>query len=186
MREGQAFTGRGAARFVTEAISRARFAGARGPITVRADAGFHSNEFTSACRRAGARFSVTARDQWRSVSGFARILREWEWVPVPDYDDVAETSFVPFYQQRNRIRVRLIVRRVLRTWDCCSTTTTLAGQSSSRTSTAAGRGAALALPQDHHRPRRGPGLPGEGPPPARSSSENAIRNLKYGVGLNHL
>ena len=40
MREGQAFTGRGAARFVAEAISRARFAGARGQITVRADAGF--------------------------------------------------------------------------------------------------------------------------------------------------
>ena len=56
LREGRAFTGRGAARFVAEAISRARHAGARGPVTVRADAGFYSNEFTSACRRSGANF----------------------------------------------------------------------------------------------------------------------------------
>ncbi len=63
LREGRAFTGRGAARFVAEAISRARYAGARGPVTVRADAGFYNYEFISACRRAGAYFSVTARDQ---------------------------------------------------------------------------------------------------------------------------
>ncbi len=56
MRAGRAFTGRGAARFVAEAISRARYAGAKGPVTVRADAGFYSDEFTAACRRAGARF----------------------------------------------------------------------------------------------------------------------------------
>ena len=73
MREGRAFTGRGAARFVAEAISRARYAGARGTITVRADAGFYSDEFTAACRRSGARFSVTARNQRGAFFGFARI-----------------------------------------------------------------------------------------------------------------
>ena len=61
MREGRANTGRGAARFVAESISRARYAGARGPITVRADAGFYSNEFTSARRRAIARSPRTGR-----------------------------------------------------------------------------------------------------------------------------
>ena len=76
MREGRAFTGRGAARFVAEAISRARYAGAQGPITVRADAGFYSDEFTAACRRAGARFSVTARNQRGAFFRFAQIARE--------------------------------------------------------------------------------------------------------------
>ena len=56
MRAGRANTGRGAADFVAEAISRARSAGATGPITARADAGFYSDDFTAACRRAGARF----------------------------------------------------------------------------------------------------------------------------------
>ena len=56
MREGKAFTARGAADFVAEAISRARRAGASGPITVRGDAGFYSDDFTAACRRNGARF----------------------------------------------------------------------------------------------------------------------------------
>ena len=70
MREGRAFTGRGAARFVAEAISRARYAGARGPITVRADAGFYSDEFTAACRRSGARF-LSYRPQ--SVGSVVRV-----------------------------------------------------------------------------------------------------------------
>ena len=109
-RKGRAFTGRGAARFVSEAISGVRYAGAQGPVTVRADAGFYSNNFVSACRRSGADFSVTARDQWGSISGFARLLRERDWISIPDYEgaDVAETSCVPFYQQGNRERVRRI------------------------------------------------------------------------------
>ena len=100
MREGKAFTARGAADFVAEAISRARKAGASGPITVRGDAGFYSDDFTAACRRSGARFSVTGRNQRGAFFGFARIARERDWSPIPDYEgaEVAEERLHPIYR----------------------------------------------------------------------------------------
>ena len=61
LREGRANPGRGGADFVAEAISRARYAGAKGPIAVRADSGFCNYAFAAAYRRRGARFSVTTR-----------------------------------------------------------------------------------------------------------------------------
>ena len=53
LREGVANTGRGAASFVTEAINRARRAGASGPICLRADSGFYTHTVVDACRKAG-------------------------------------------------------------------------------------------------------------------------------------
>jgi len=41
-RKGSAASGRGAPRFVRETIGRTRRAGATGPLTLRADSGFHS------------------------------------------------------------------------------------------------------------------------------------------------
>lgn len=138
---------------------------------MRADAGFYSNEFTSACRRAGARFSVTARNQWGGLTGFARIARERDWFPIPDYEgaDVAEAAFTPFLQQRNREKVRLIMRRVPMymgplldghgrrryRYHFCITDR---------------QGDLLYLEKDHRR---------------HAEVEGAIRDLKYGVGLNH-
>ena len=40
LRKGRANTARGAADFLRETISRVRYAGATGPLTVRADSGF--------------------------------------------------------------------------------------------------------------------------------------------------
>jgi hypothetical protein len=44
---------------LAEAIARVRAAGHLGELVVRADSGFYSHRFVTACRRAGARFSVT-------------------------------------------------------------------------------------------------------------------------------
>ena len=170
MRGGTANTGRGAARFVSEAITRARYAGARGPVTVRADAGFYSKAFTAACRRAGAKFSVTARNQWGTLTGFARIARERDWIPIPDYDGAyaAEAAYTPFAVQGNRIKVRLIMRRVplymgplldgQPRWRYHFFITDRAGD-------------LLYLEKDHRR---------------HAEVEGAIRDLKYGAGLEPL
>ena len=171
MREGKAFTARGAADFVAEAISRARKAGASGPITVRGDAGFYSDDFTAACRRNGARFSVTGRNQRGAFFGFARIARERDWSPIPDYEgaEVAEDVYTPFAGQGNRIKVRLIMRRV----------PMYLGPLLDREGRRRYRyhffitdrvGNLIYLEKDHRQ---------------HAEVEGAIRDLKYGVGLNH-
>ena len=171
MRAGRANTGRGSARFVAEAISRARHAGTRGPVTVRADAGFYSDEFTSACRRAGARFlsNGTMASGERS-SGLRELRIERDWIPIPDYEgaDVAEAAYTPFAGQGNRIKVRLIMRRVPLYMG------PLLQNSESRYRyhffITDRKGDLLRLERDHRQ---------------HAECEGAIRDLKYGVGLNH-
>ena len=43
LREGQANTGRGAGHFLRETVSRVRYAGAKGQLTMRADSGFYTH-----------------------------------------------------------------------------------------------------------------------------------------------
>ena len=43
LREGRANTARGAAHFLRETVSRVRYGGARGQLTVRADSGFYTH-----------------------------------------------------------------------------------------------------------------------------------------------
>ena len=61
LRGGTAASARGAASFVAEAIGTARAAGATGLLVVRMDSAFYNAATIAACRRGGARFSVTAR-----------------------------------------------------------------------------------------------------------------------------
>jgi hypothetical protein len=61
LREGVANSGRGAASFITEAINRARRAGASGPICLRADSGFYNHKVVDACRKAGVTCSITVK-----------------------------------------------------------------------------------------------------------------------------
>ena len=44
LRQGRANTARGAANFLRETVSRVRYAGATGPLTVRADSGFYTHD----------------------------------------------------------------------------------------------------------------------------------------------
>ena len=52
---------RGAASFVSAQISTARAAGGTGQLIMRADSAFYTAAVVAACRRGGARFSITAR-----------------------------------------------------------------------------------------------------------------------------
>src|SRR5439155_23050333 len=61
LRAGNAGSARGAASMVAEAIGTAKACGATGLIVVRADSAFYAKKVLWACRRHGARFSVTTR-----------------------------------------------------------------------------------------------------------------------------
>jgi Transposase DDE domain group 1 len=114
MRGGNAHSARGAAGFIRETIARVRAAGARGPLTVRADSAFYSKGFLWACREADARFSVTVKMNpsiRRAIDG----IPDDAWTKIPYWleggADVAELPYRCF-AGRHAMKVRLIVRRV--------------------------------------------------------------------------
>jgi len=171
LREGRANTVRGAAHFLTETIGRVRAAGASGQLTVRADSGFYAHEVVAVCRTRGVRFSITIR-QHRSVRRLIEAIPETAWTPIPywiaDGADVAETRYTPFAGEKDAQAVRLIVRRVRPT---------------------PGSQLALFAVYDYHAfitDRDGETLILEADHRRHAEIENAIRDLKYGVGLNHL
>jgi len=82
LRGGSAFTARGAAGFLAETFSRVRAAGARGLLTLRAESGVDSRVVLTACRRAGVRFSVTAR-LVKAIQRAIATIPEAAWVPIP-------------------------------------------------------------------------------------------------------
>ena len=63
LREGRANTARGADHFLRETVSRVRYAGAKGQITVRADSGFYTHGVVKVCRKTDVRFSITIRQR---------------------------------------------------------------------------------------------------------------------------
>jgi hypothetical protein len=169
LREGVANTGRGAASFITEAINRARRAGASGPICLRADSGFYPHTVVDACRKAGVTCSITVKLTKAVHRVIAQIPAD-AWTPIPYWldggADVAETSYRPF-GRKGRV-MRLIVRRVRPT---------------------PGSQLALFCDYDYHpfiTDRDGSTLELEADHRRHAEVENTIRDLKYGVGLNHL
>ena len=50
LRQGRANTVRGAAHFLRETVSRVRYVGATGPLTLRADSGFYAHAIVAVCR----------------------------------------------------------------------------------------------------------------------------------------
>jgi len=171
LREGRANTARGAAHFLTETIGRVRQAGASGQLTVRADSGFYGHAVVAVCRRMDVRFSITIRLS-PATRRLIEAIPDEAWTPIPywlaDGADVAETTYVPFADRKGALPVRLIVRRVKPTpgsqlalfalYDYHAFITDRAGQT-------------LELEADHRR---------------HAEIENAIRDLKDGMALNHL
>lgn len=171
LRGGTANSGRGAGSFLTETIERVRAAGASGPLTVRADSGFYSHAMVTAARTRHVRFSITVRLS-PGLHQVIEAIPERDWTAIPYWleggADVAETTYTPFASQQDASPVRLIVRRVrptpgsqlalLATYDYHAFITDREGDT-------------LSLEADHRR---------------HAEIENAIRDLKYGVGLNHL
>ena len=171
LREGRANTARGAAHFLRETVGRVRYGGARGQLTVRADSGFYTHSVVSVCRQLDVRFSITVR-QHKSLRNLIEAIPETDWTPIPYWMDgaaaVAETTYTPFQSEPDAAPVRLIVRRVQPTLGsqlALFVTYSYHGCITDRD------GDTLALEADHRR---------------HAEIENAIRDLKYGVGLNHL
>jgi hypothetical protein len=129
LRKGATNSVRGAAKLLTDALATARRAGATGLVIVRADSAFYSYDIINACRRAGARFSITARHT-PTLTRAITTIPEQAWVPIryPNaiWDDdeqrwisdaeVAEIEFTAFTSRRKseHITASLIVRRVRR------------------------------------------------------------------------
>ena len=171
LRQGRANTARGAAHFLRETVSRVRHAGATGQLTVRADSGFYAHAIVAVCRDKDIRFSITARQHPR-LRNIIDAIPEGNWTPISYWmegaADVAETTYTPFQSEPDAAPVRLIVRRVKPTPGsqlALFATYSYHGFITDRD------GATLALEADHRR---------------HAEIENAIRDLKYGVGLNHL
>ncbi|MGH7642180.1 MAG: IS1380 family transposase [Candidatus Dormibacteria bacterium] len=183
LRGGSAHTARGAVGFLRETFARVRQAGATGLLVMRADSGFYPKQVLTTCRRAGVRFSVTARlDQavQRVIAG----IPEQAWQPIPywstsegtfGYDqqgrprsgaDVAECQYTAFGKQG--LRVRLIVRRVRPT---PGTQLALFAEFGYHPFVTDREGSTLELELDHR---------------AHAQVETAIRDLKEGSGLAHL
>ena len=106
---------------------------------------------------------------WRNI---IEAIPEADWTPIPYWldaaADVAETSYTPFHSEPDAAPVRLIVRRVQPTPGCqlaLFASYSYHGYITDR------EGNTLELEADHRR---------------HAEIENAIRDLKYGVGLNHL
>ena len=171
LREGRANTARGAAHFLVETITRVRSAGASGQLTMRADSGFYAHAVVAACRKLDVRFSITIR-QHRSVRRLIEAIPDDAWTPILYWiaggADVAETRYTPFAGEKDAVPVRLIVRRVRPTPGSQLALLVLYDYHAFITDRVGGT---LELEADHRR---------------HAEIENAIRDLKYGMGLNHL
>jgi Transposase DDE domain group 1 len=140
LRHGATNSVRGAAKLLADALATARRAGATGLVIVRADSAYYGYDIVDVCRRAGARFSVTARLTPTVTRAIASIDAH-AWTPIryskaifdPDEQrwisdaELAEVPFTAFTNRRRRehVNARLIVRRVRR----LNPTTVPAGQS---------------------------------------------------------
>ena len=117
------------------------------------------------------RFSITVR-QHQSLRNLIEAIPKADWTPAPYWmdgaADVAETTYTPFQSEPDAAPVRLIVRRVKPT---PGSQLALFATYSYHAFITDRDGDTLELEADHRR---------------HAEIENAIRDLKYGVGLNHL
>ena len=167
LRAGRANTARGAAHFLRETVSRVRHAGATGQLTVRADSGFYTHDIVTVCRSNDVRFSITVRQHQR-LRELIEAIQEEDWMPIPYWMEgaaaVAETTYTPFRGEPDTAPVRLIVRRVRPT---PGSQLALFASYSYHAFITDREGDTLELEADHRR---------------HAEIENAIRDLKYGVG----
>jgi hypothetical protein len=144
-----------------------RAAGASGTLTVRADSGFYSHAVVAAARERQVHFSITVRLS-PGLHQVIEAIPESDWTAIPYWleggADVAETTYTPFASQPGATPVRLIVRRVRPT---------------------PGSQLALLAAYDYHAfitDRERQRLDLEADHRRHAELENAIRDLKYGVG----
>ncbi|WP_406407817.1 IS1380 family transposase [Streptomyces sp. NBC_01643] len=128
MRRGKAADARGAPKFVSEALATAVEAGCTGTRILRADSQFYNAGVIAACRRAGARFSITTgmnpsikravlsipNQAWQKIS-YPNAVEDPDTGDLISDAEVAEISSYTAFASRKkseRVTARLIVRRV--------------------------------------------------------------------------
>jgi hypothetical protein len=143
LRKGSTNSARGAGKLLADALATARRVSAgltrHAVVLVRADSAYYGFDIINACRRAGARFSITARLTKTVIKAITSIDDQaWVAIRYPNalYDEdaqrwvsdaeVAEVAFTAFTGRRKaeHVTARLIVRRVRR----LNPTTVPAGQ----------------------------------------------------------
>ena len=139
---------------------------------MRADSGFYTHSIVALCRKMKVRFSITVR-QRQSLRNLIEAIPQGDWTPIPYWvegaADVAETD--------------------LYTFPVASPTPRRCGSSSGRVKPTPGSQLALFASYSYHAfitDRDGDTLELEADHRRHAEIENAIRDLKYGVGLNHL
>jgi hypothetical protein len=129
LRKGSTNSARGAHRLLADALAAAKRSGASGLLVVRADSAFYTHAVVAAARRAGARFSITARmtpavraaidsipePAWTAISYPEAIWDDDEQRWISDAE-VAEAPLTASTGRRadQQVTARLIVRRVKR------------------------------------------------------------------------
>ena len=138
---------------------------------MRADSGFYTHAIVAVCRKMKVRFSITIR-KYQSVRNIIKATPESAWTPIPYWmesaADVAETGYIAFASEPDAVPVRPVVRRVRLT---PGSQLALFADYSYHAFIIDRNGDTLEIEADHRR---------------HAEVENAIRDLKYGVGLNHL
>jgi Transposase DDE domain group 1 len=169
LREGRATAGRGAGSFARQALARLGRLGTINEVVVRADSGFYAEKVVTACQAHGARFSISVRLQ-KSHHELIAAIPEEARTPIPYWlegaADVAEIAYRPFGKKR---AYRFIVRRVAPT---AGSQLWLKGVAYSHFAFITDRaGEMLELEADHRQ---------------HAVVENVIRDLKYGLAVNHM
>ncbi|HZV10016.1 MAG TPA: IS1380 family transposase, partial [Novosphingobium sp.] len=173
LRGGNCHTARGADGFLAETFSRVRAAGVTGPLKMRGDSGFYSKKVVAACQRAGANWSITVK-LYPNIHAAISTIPDDAWKPIPywldDGADVAAIDFAAFKAHKTDpgVACRLVVRR---------------------TKPTPGSQLALLVDWSYHAfiaDLDGDPVELDAWHRAHANCENAIRDLKYGVGLNHL
>jgi hypothetical protein len=106
MRKGSANTSRGIRRFCEELVPRLRRAGATGPIVVRFDSGFWSNDTVKTLQRLKVGFTIGIRTGVPKVAKAIGEIADNAWVDIDYTPDGAAQVAETVYGGR-----RLIVRR---------------------------------------------------------------------------
>ena len=157
LRQGRANTARGAGHFLRETVSRVRHAGATGQLTVRADSGFYAHAIVAVCRDKDVRFSITVR-QHESLRSQIDAIPEADWTPIPYWmEGAADVAETTYVPFESK--------------PTPGSQLALFANYSYHAFITDRDGDTLYLEADHRR---------------HAEIENAIRDLKYGVGLNHL
>ena len=103
----------GAAHFLRETVSRVRYGGASGQLTLRADSGFYTHAVAAVCRKMDVRYSITIRQH-----NLIEVIPEDAWTPIPYWmdgtADVAETTCRGRLRSPGELRYTLIQLVIVR------------------------------------------------------------------------